>query len=602
MSDAALSLLVLAVVVVLFVWNRLPVELVALGSALLLYATGVLTADQVFAGFGDPVVVFVAALFVVSTALQTTGLTAWTGRRLASMVGTGTHSLLLASMVLAAVMSALITVNGAVAALLPLVVMLGVRAGQVPSRLVMPLAFAGHAGSLLLLISSPINLIVSEAAEEAGPGPFGFFQFTLIGLPVLAGTLGIAVLLGPRLLPRREPAPIPADLSRHAHTLLACYALDEGAASLQLPPESSLAGTTTGALAQQAPPGLVIVGALTADSHDSRGQDPLQSGDVLVLRGPAEAVDAFSRAHGLRPLPAPLRDHLADVLLNRDTGLVEVLVSPRSPLTGTTVFPGMNSSDGELIMVAARRRGRDTGPGPTRLQVGDHLLLQGPWPALQHTYRRTGLLVVDPPARIRREATGLGPDAWRTLAILAAMVLLLATAAVPPAVAGLLAALAAVGCRALSVNEAYEGISWTTLVIVGGLFPLSVAIQHSGAADDIAHLVVNAAAGNHYLLLLAVFALTSVLGQFVSNMATALILTPIAVSAAHDAGISAQPLLMCVAVAAAAALLTPVATAANLMVMDPGGYRFGDYWKFGTPILLWYLAVTLVLVPLIWPF
>ena len=210
--------------------------------------------------------------------------------------------------------------------------------------------------------------------------------------------------------------------------------------------------------------------------------------------------------------------------------------------------------------------------------------------------------MVDPAARIRRETTGLGPDAWRTLAILAAMVLLLATSLVPPAVAGLLAALAAVGCRALSVNQAYEGISWTTLVIVGGLFPLSVAIQDSGAADDIAHLVVNATAGSHYLLLLAVFALTSVLGQFVSNMATALILTPIAVSAAHDAHISARPLLMCVAVAAAAALLTPVATAANLMVMEPGGYRFGDYWKFGTPILVWYLAVTLVLVPLIWPF
>ncbi|HMG63407.1 MAG TPA: SLC13 family permease, partial [Streptosporangiaceae bacterium] len=139
-------------------------------------------------------------------------------------------------------------------------------------------------------------------------------------------------------------------------------------------------------------------------------------------------------------------------------------------------------------------------------------------------------------------------------------------------------------------------------VIVGGMFPLSVALQQSGAGDEIARVVVDAANGSPYLLLLAVFVLTSVLGQFISNMATALIVTPIAVSAAHDAAVSPLPLLMCVATAAAAALLTPVATAANLMVMGPGGYRFGDYWKFGAPILLWYLAVTIGLVPLVWRF
>jgi di/tricarboxylate transporter len=421
MSDAVLCLLVLALVVGLFVWNRFPVELVALGSAVLLYAAGLLTADQVFAGFGDPVVVFVASLFVVSTALQSTGLTTWAGRRLGAVAGRGPHGLLVATMALAAVLSALITVNGSVAALLPLVVMLGVRGGRPPSRLVMPLAFAGHAGSLLLLISSPINLIVSEAADHAGSGPFGFFQFTLVGLPVLAGTIAIAVLLGPHLLPRREPAAIPPDLSRHAHTLVSYYALEQDSASLQLPPGSPLIGTRTRTLSDRAPDGLLVIGALTADGHDSRGDAPLEAGDVLILRGSPDAVEAFAGSAALQPLPRPLHDHLADVLLNRDTGLVEVLVSPRSPLIGTTVFPGMNSSDGDLVIIATRRNGRDTGPGPTRVQSGDSLLLQGPWEALAHTQERRDLLVVDAPAEIRREATPLGPDAWRALAILAGM-------------------------------------------------------------------------------------------------------------------------------------------------------------------------------------
>ena len=602
MSDATLCLLILVVVVGLFVWNRLPVEIVALGSAVALYATGLLTSGQVFAGFGDPVVLFVAALFVVSTALETTGLTAWAGRRLADVVGTGRRRLLVATMVLAAGLAALITVNGSVAALLPLVVLLGVQLGQSPSRLVMPLAFAAHAGSLLLLIGSPINLIVSEAADEAGAGSFGFVQFALVGVPVLAGTVAIAVLLGPRLLPLRQPAAMPPDLSRHAHTLVSYYGLAEDAASLQLPPGNALVGTPPADLNNRAPDGVVVVGALTADGHDSRGEAPLQSGDVLILRGSPERVDAFAATAGLQPLPPPLRAHLADVLLNRDTGLVEVVVSPRSPLIGSTLFPGMNSADGDLVIITARRRGRDTGPAPCTVQAGDSLLLQGSWQAVDRTRQREDLLVVDPPAELRRQGTGLGPDAWRALAVLAAMVLLLATGAVPAAVAGLLAALAIVVCRVVSVDDAYQGVSWTTVVIVGGMFPLSIALQQSGAGDDIARVVVDAANGSPYLLLLGVFVLTSVLGQFISNMATALIVTPIAVSAAHDAAVSPLPLLMCVATAAAAALLTPVATAANLMVMGPGGYRFGDYWKFGTPILLWYLAVTIGLVPLVWRF
>jgi di/tricarboxylate transporter len=180
------------------------------------------------------------------------------------------------------------------------------------------------------------------------------------------------------------------------------------------------------------------------------------------------------------------------------------------------------------------------------------------------------------------------------------MVVLLASGAVAPAVAAVLAALLLVVLRVVTVGQAYEGVSWTTLVIVGGMFPLSVAIQQSGAAENIADVVVSAASGNGRLLLLAVFLLTAVLGQFISNMATALIVTPIAVSAAQDAGVSVLPVLMCVAVPAAAALLTPVATAANMMVMGPGGYRFGDYWKFGLPVLAWYLVVAMTVVPLVW--
>lgn len=601
MSDATLSLTVLGVVIVLFVWNRLPVEVVALGSAIVLYATGVISAEQVFSGFGDPVVLFIAGLFVVSTGLTAAGVTTWAGQQLAARAGSGSRRLLVLTMVLAAAIAALITVNGAVAALLPMVVMLAVRSKLPPSRLVMPLAFAAHAGSLLVLTGTPINVLVSEAAADAGADGFGFFSFALVGLPLVAGTVAVAVLFGDRLLPGRTPSSLPPDLSRHARTMVTHYGLEQDAVRLLVPPGATALGSTADALAVAAPPKLTIVGVVAA-SGSPRGSVPLRADDVLIVHGPPEAVEEFGDRFGLQPLAGPVRPYLVGALVDQELGVAETVISPRSALIGAEVFPGMATDSGDLVILAVQRKGHDLGPEPCVLAAGDTLLLRGPWQALK---RRTELspdvLVVDSPAEMRRQVPTLGADGRRAILALVAMVGLLASGAVPPAVAALLAGGAMILMRVLSMADAYDGVAWTTLVIAGGMFPMSAAIQQSGAAGHIADLVVSAAGGNGYLLLAGLFLVTAVLGQLISNMATALIVIPIAVSAAADVGISVRPVLMCVAVAAAAALLTPVATPANLMVMGPGGYRFGDYWKFGLPVLLWFMAVALLVVPLVWP-
>jgi di/tricarboxylate transporter len=197
----------------------------------------------------------------------------------------------------------------------------------------------------------------------------------------------------------------------------------------------------------------------------------------------------------------------------------------------------------------------------------------------------------------------LGRRAPQALCVLVAMVVLLATGAVPPAVAGLLAAAAMVLLRVVGVQEAYRAVSWQTVVLIGGLIPLSIAIQDSGAADLIAERIVDIVGDRGpYALMLALFVLTAVLGQIVSNTATVLIVVPIALSAAAETGISAQPVLMLVAVAGAASLLTPIATPANMMVMGPDGYRFGDYWKFGLVTMIVWLGLAMVLIPMVWPF
>jgi di/tricarboxylate transporter len=237
------------------------------------------------------------------------------------------------------------------------------------------------------------------------------------------------------------------------------------------------------------------------------------------------------------------------------------------------------------------------------LATGDTLLLQGSWRALDVQLDDPDVLVVDAPDLVRRQAVPLGLRAKEAIVVLATMVILLATGFVPAAVAGILAACAIILLRVLTMDQAYRAISWTTVILVGAMMSLSTAMVQTGAAADLADDLVRLIGDSGgYALLVGLFLLTAVLGQLISNMATALIVIPIAISAATEIGVSPQPVLMCVTVAAAASFLTPVATPANLMVMGPGGYRFGDYWKLGLPLLALYGIVAVLLVPVFWSF
>lgn len=514
------TLLILVLAIAAFVGNRLPLGIVAIGVSLALFFTGVLTLPQALAGFGDPTVIFIAALFVVSESLDASGVTAWAGQKVIGRAGTKRTTLLVVISLLVAGVTALISVNGAVAALLPLVVVVASRAGIPSSQLLMPLAFAAHAGSLLLLTGTPVNIIVSEIAAENGGRAFGFFEFALVGLPLLVGTIAVLLLLGKRLLPERAGALMPVDLVRHARLLRQQYALT------------------------------------------------LDTGTLL---GPVN-------------------------------GVTEVVVAPRSPLIGVRLCPGMTTPSGDLVLLAARRGDEHLKGQEFTVQAGDALLLQGTWDDLTRHTGSPSVLVVDPPAELRR-AVPLGAGARRSIVILAIMVVLLATGVVPPAVAALLAACALVLTRAVSVTQAYHSISWTTVVLVAGMIPLSTAFIQTGTADLVAGWLLSliGSTGPH-IALLALCLLTVVLGQLISNTATVLIVAPIAVSVASTLGLSVQPFMMALTVAGAASFLTPIATPANLMVMEPGGYRFGEYWKLGLPLALLFLVVAVAYVPLIWPF
>ncbi|MFI2753850.1 SLC13 family permease [Cellulomonas sp. P22] len=601
MDDATISLVILAGSVALFIWNRLPVGVVAILTALSLTATGVLDVSTALGGFGEPVVIFIATLFVVSEGLDSSGVTGWAGQVLTEKAGAHRVLLLGAVMLLAAVLSALITPNGAVAALLPVVVAASRKAGEPPSRLLIPLAFAASAGALLTLSGSPVNVIASEAALDLGTQGFGYFEFAVVGVPLVLVTVAVALLTGRRLLPHRSSDALPPDFSAHVSTLVEHYSLDDGVHRLVVAPASGLVGQRWSTVALADHPGLSLVGVQRAGGQPG-DEAALAPDDALVVAGPPEQVAGFASVHGLDVTISPFLRGAQVELLTHQTGVAEIVIPPRSRLVGEVVFPGM-VREGGLLIQAVRHLGRDRGPRPTTLTEGDALLVHGPWTTVQGLAGDRDVLVVDCPDAVRRQVGPLGPPAMRAIGVLVGMVALLATGIVPPAVAGLIAATAMVVLRVVHAQQAYRAISWQTVVLIGGLIPLSTAIQVSGAADLIADLIVDVVGSSSpYLLMVVLFGLTAVLGQVISNTATVLIVVPVALAAAAETGISPLPVLMLVAVAGAASFLTPIATPANMMVMGPGGYRFGDYWRIGLVTMLAWLAVALLVIPTAWPF
>jgi di/tricarboxylate transporter len=604
MGDITVMAAIILAAIVLFVWNRIPVIVVAMGVGMALYATGLVTLNQALSGFGDPAVMFIATLFVVSAALDRTGVTAWAGQMLIRGAGEESRTRLMVLIaLLVAVLTALISLNGAIAALLPVVVVMALRLRRQPSQLLMPMVFSAHAGSLLALTGTPVNVLVSEAAADAGFRAIGFFEFTIVGLPLLLGVIAISILLGQKLLPHRSGETMSADFSRHATTLVEQYGLKEGLFRLRLRASSPLVGQPPSVLEVHNWDALRLVAIHDGETGERLKRETMAEGDFLLVSGQGEEAARLASAQHLAFRLENSDDDLRDSLFNRSSGLAEVMIPPRSAMIGQTAYQGMVTESGDLVVIAIQRGGNDVGAEPVQLQAGDTMLLQGSWKALDTRLADPQVLVVNSPDLVRRQAVPLGAGAWGAIGVLGAMVFCLATGLVPAAVAGILSCFALVLLRVVTVDQAYRAVDWTTVILVAAMMPLSTAMVQTGAADMMADgLVAMAAGGSPTILLAGIFLLTAVLGQLISNTATALIIIPVGVAAAATMGVSPVPVLMCIAVAAAASFLTPIATPTNLMVMRPGGYAFGDYWKFGLPMMIWFFIVAVFIVPLVWRF
>ena len=593
------TFIILGITIVLFVWGRWSADLVALLSLLALALSGVIGTSDALAGFGNPTVVMIAALFVVGEGLSRTGVTGWGGKRLLEVARGSKIRLLVVVMAGTAFLSAFISNTGTVATLLPAVVAAAWAVGSVPSKFLMPLAFAANTGGLLTLTGTPPNIVVAQTLEQSGLRPFSFFEYALIGGPLLVVAVAYMALVGRRILPTRSADQRPVDVAADLADLASAYSLGENQFRLRVRSNSSLIGKTLRVAALGPTYGAPV---LRIEGREIAPDVVLQRDDILVVRAPDEIIDRLMHELGLSlqpPADSP------DEFVSKEIGLAEVIPTPRSEYLGRPMAVGQLAERFPVQLLAVRRRGKpvvDEGKEMT-LELGDSLLVRGTWEAIGELQsERRNFVVVGTPEAMASEVAGLGPRAGVAVAALVGMVVLMVTGVVSTVIAAVIAAVAMVLGGCVSTREAYRSISWSSVVLIAAMIPMGRALETTGGASVVAEGLVNTLGDLSPVALMAgVFLLTTGFSQVINNTATAVLVAPIVIQAAVDLGVSPHPLLMIVAVAASTAFLTPIGTTTNIMVFSPGGYRFTDYVKVGLPLMLLFLAVSLVLVPVIWP-
>ena len=605
-GELIVVLIVLGGAIVLFASDRVRLDIVAIMVLLALVLSGVLTVEESLAGFSDSVVIMIAGLFVVGEALATTGIALTIGKWMLHVGGTSETRLIVLIMVVVAAVGAFMSSTGVVAIFIPIVVTIADKAGLSRGRLMMPLAFAALISGMMTLIATPPNLIVNGELRTAGLEPFGFFAFTPFGVAILVAAIVYMLTVGRHLVGTPTATAASDRDGRTLSDLVQSYALADRFRRLRVCPDSPLIGRTIGQLQLRTLFGVVAVGI----ERPVRGgvsikpaliTTEFRPGDVLDAVGDDEQMARFAQSQRLEPLPI---DPLARENLVQELGLAEVMLAPDSQLIGQTLMDAAFRSR-RRVSVLGIRRGNEPLQGAladVRLAFGDTLLVSGRWRDINLLQAdKKDFVVLHLPVEMKDVAPARSRAPY-ALAILLGMIVLMTFGLVPNAAAVLLAALGVVLTRCVSMEAAYNAINWPSLVLIAGMLPLATALQKTGGTDLIVGaLVAGVGDAGPRAMMAALFVLTAVIGLFVSNAATAVLVGPIAILTANNLGVSPYPFAMTVALAASAAFMTPISSPVNTLVLAPGNYRFIDFVKVGVPMTIIAAVISLVLVPLIFP-
>ena len=577
---------ILGIAMALFLWGRWRFDVVAFAALMAAVIGGVVDAGAAFAGFGHPAVITVAAVLIISRTLAISGLIDGIAAWLARAATTQFAQLGVLSGI-AMALSAFMNNVGALALLMPLVV----RSAEKPSAILMPLSFASILGGLVTLIGTPPNIIIANFRAEAGNGAFDLFDFAPVGLPVALVGLAFMLVVGWRLIPAGRAG------RRSAEDL---FEVGDYITEVRLTEKSPFVGKFANELEEFFEDYSIIV-CIVRDGHRQLSRirtETLQNGDILLLRADPTALDKMTKEAGLELIAD---EELSDEnLRSNEVGLVEAVVPPGSRLEGRTLRALRLRRQHGVAVVALARAGERVARrlASVHLRAGDVLLLQGESETLPDTISSLGLL----PLAQRGLSLGRTGRAWQPLAVFAAAVAATGAGLAPVHIAFGIAIVVLIGLGRITPREAYEAVDWPVIVLLGSMIPLGGALQTTGGTDLIAGSIVGLAADLPAWAVLAVLlVVTMTLSDLMNNAATAIVMAPIGIAIAGQLGVASDPFLMAVALGASCAFLTPIGHQNNVLVMGPGGYRFGDYWRMGLPLEILICAVAIPLILFFWP-
>lgn len=601
---------ILAVTALLFIWGKWRHDLVALGALITCVITGLVDPASAFSGFGNPAVITVASVLILSFSLQTTGVVDTLTSRLLPSASGATVSIIALS-ALAAGLSAFMNNVGALALLMHVAIKTAGRLGISPGRVLMPVSFASILGGMTTLTGTPPNLIVAGFSGEGDSSNFTMFDFAPVGLAVTAAGL-LFIALAWKLVPAR------------ARTDLSSFETAPYIMEARVKRDSSIIGQSLRDIEYQLDTTDAQIVSLLRNDRRISAPSPyreVHADDVLVIEAdPAAIGDALSKL-GLTldaVEKAPKEDEAADTgsagdpekeekdnkaesrLQSGDVILMELAVRPNAPLLGLSIKHIDLRREFGVNLIALSRDGKNSMArlNSTPIRSGDVLLVQGTSGAILEFANRYGCVpLAERPLKI--------PDTRKALLAASIMILAVTGAAfglLPAAITFAAGVLAVAVFKIVPLRKLYEPIDWPVIILLGALIPVAGAMSTTGAADLVAKGLINASGGaNPVLTLIILLVVTMALSDFMNNAATAAVMCPIALGAAVQLQVNPDTYLMAVAVGASCAFLTPIGHQNNALILGPGGFRFGDYWRFGLPLEIIVVAAATPMLLWVWP-
>jgi di/tricarboxylate transporter len=588
-QENILVLAILAVAVILFVSERLRVDLIAMLVLITLSLTGLVTIEEAFSGFSSPAVITVWSVYIVSGGLFRSGVADTLANFMLRLAGESYLRLLFTIMLTVGIMSSFMNNIGAVAILLPAVVSVARKIKVAPSKLLIPMAFTSLLGGKMTLIGTPPNILATSIMETyGGLEPFGFFDFAPMGALVLGVGILYFLLIGHRLLPDRVPS---SDLSKS-------YQIRDYLSEVRIGEDSPLIGLTLPETELGQKYNLNVVQIQRCDEGLLVPlQDPvLMAGDILLVQGGSQRILKASEDLELETV----QDWKFEELSQENQALVEVTLSPGSHMQGKTLKQADFRAHYGLTVLAIQHHGKSINKNlaDVPLDLGDALLIQGPEERIAQLRRDRDFMILETPPMDSKRIK----KAPLAVMILLGVLIAVSTRVLHVSTAMLIGAVLMVLTGVLNMDEAYEAIEWKSVFLIAGMLPMGIAMQNSGTALFLAEkIVVLVGSWGTEAVMMGIFLMTAFTTEVMSNAAATVLVTPIAIDAARNLGANPQTFVMAVVIAAATSFLMPIGHQANVLVFGPGGYKFGDYTKVGVWLNIIIFFVVLIILPLIWP-